>query len=1079
MLLPSNSSLELGQPTSIAISGEKDDKQVAAFILSIYSCVQCTSLFFNGSNFGQKSTLALALLLSKVKSSLSIPKDKEGTIQDSYGPSHDDPSDIQGDSKSSTDTDGMDHSSGLQPNISLHVSHLTDQDLDMSSLIFLPNLTNVSFRSSSLSDHSLALLLPIMLPRIKRLDLALTSITFKGIFSLAHHLTESGSDEASTEVGYDQTGHESWQEQRITSKITAPTPSLPDGGSILDIDSVATKSVVLEDLVLDFIDLSKCGGLLGVIMTSVPSLISVSLGNCSISDSTFKHIDFARCSVRNLSLWSNNLSDIAAKHLSVGLKHFIEQKYQGECLVHPLQELILADNRIGHIGFSEIMAILAECNPVLRKLPLDDAKLVAKEREKEQTKLRMSQISSLEANSSSTTIAPVSSTALSSQQLKTPSLSTRTMSWQISAKLRVHQTPASPMTPSLPHISSSLKDSKTSPLFTLCLASHKLLLRVLDLSDNPLGDIAFSKSQQYLSKILLKQRDSLALCRDIVYGSTVFSSVHKPHPRMRTGRLGEEGEKIRDSGFGAFRSKFQKPGDDFPGEQSEVSSTAHHDSLSSSLSPSQLFLLLPPPLFRLTLTNVGMGLGGVRSVATAIASSSSEHSPFDTKWNGTVGTGIAGGIALHPQYCSPLPPSSMATTGDFSASTAVSSMTATSQLTSQRLGQVFSSPGSPFHKTATGSVRNSSLDAQKRSRSLLSRYPQGPSPFSAQNPQDHGVKRASASSMASFGSRPPPRVGKRDDPATSPPLTSSAHVEMVSTVENDILPDTPVIDGPHRVFGSSVMASNLAEEDEISGDRENVSVCILAKQCDQTLSRICDEEDGDMFVQSSFQSMHPPSSTSLVMGSNNVKMNKQSVFHIPTPLMPFLFTQLDISDNCITDGGGVILCGSVRNCVTLKSLGLAHCGVGRASMNLLASVLRVRHNITELDVSGNGLGDEGVARLIASVRASRLESLCLNNNSLSNTSVTSLSESMKDHPSLRTLSLRSNSISYNGILVLSRCIPFCPQLKRLHLGGNPLDSPSFSLLTSSCEIIARENKEKGDPDKFICDVIECSCEIKL
>ncbi|XP_057678582.1 NACHT, LRR and PYD domains-containing protein 3-like isoform X3 [Corythoichthys intestinalis] len=166
---------------------------------------------------------------------------------------------------------------------------------------------------------------------------------------------------------------------------------------------------------------------------------------------------------------------------------------------------------------------------------------------------------------------------------------------------------------------------------------------------------------------------------------------------------------------------------------------------------------------------------------------------------------------------------------------------------------------------------------------------------------------------------------------------------------------------------------------------------------------------------------------------------------------PSNLRHLDLSFNNLLDEGVEILSKGLAspNCV-LESLYLRHCGLGKGSCHLLASVLSSPSNLKSLNLGGNNLSDKGVEILSKGLASPhcKLESLFLMECGLSKSSCHLLT-SVPSYPSNLSLNLSKNNLSDEGVEILSKGLssPNC-KLESLNLRDCHLDKGSCHLLAS-------------------------------
>ncbi|XP_029935057.1 NACHT, LRR and PYD domains-containing protein 12-like, partial [Myripristis murdjan] len=201
-------------------------------------------------------------------------------------------------------------------------------------------------------------------------------------------------------------------------------------------------------------------------------------------------------------------------------------------------------------------------------------------------------------------------------------------------------------------------------------------------------------------------------------------------------------------------------------------------------------------------------------------------------------------------------------------------------------------------------------------------------------------------------------------------------------------------------------------------------------------------------------------------------------------------TELDLSQNELQDSGVELLSALVEspNC-SLKTLRLRHCSLTKGSCASLASALKSKPHLTELDLSENQLQDSGVKLLSAGLESPncRLKTLRLRYCRLTESSCASLASALKSNPHLTELDLSVNQLLDSGVKLLSAGLesPNC-RLKTLRLTDCWVTDEGCASLASALksnphltELDLSVNQLKDSAVKLLSDLVESpNCRLK-
>ncbi|XP_072892968.1 NACHT, LRR and PYD domains-containing protein 3-like [Hemitrygon akajei] len=150
-------------------------------------------------------------------------------------------------------------------------------------------------------------------------------------------------------------------------------------------------------------------------------------------------------------------------------------------------------------------------------------------------------------------------------------------------------------------------------------------------------------------------------------------------------------------------------------------------------------------------------------------------------------------------------------------------------------------------------------------------------------------------------------------------------------------------------------------------------------------------------------------------------------------------TELDLSGNKLGDSGGKLVSAALRNpeC-KIQKLWLRDVGLTDSGVEDLVSTLSTIPSLTDLDLSGNKLGDSGVKLVSAALRdpERKIQKLWLRDVGLTDSGAEDLVSALSTNPSLTVLSLGWNSLTDRSVPALRRLILTLPRLEQIWLRGN-------------------------------------------
>ncbi|XP_059816053.1 NACHT, LRR and PYD domains-containing protein 3-like isoform X1 [Hypanus sabinus] len=145
-------------------------------------------------------------------------------------------------------------------------------------------------------------------------------------------------------------------------------------------------------------------------------------------------------------------------------------------------------------------------------------------------------------------------------------------------------------------------------------------------------------------------------------------------------------------------------------------------------------------------------------------------------------------------------------------------------------------------------------------------------------------------------------------------------------------------------------------------------------------------------------------------------------------------TELDLSGNKLGDSGVKLVSAALRNpeCKIQKLL-LEDVGLTDSGAEDLVSALSTKPSLTELYLSGNKLGDSGVKLVSAALRnpECKIQKLWLRDVGLTDSGAEDLVSALSTKPSLTWLDLRYNSLTDRSVPALRRLILTLPSLEQI------------------------------------------------
>ncbi len=134
-------------------------------------------------------------------------------------------------------------------------------------------------------------------------------------------------------------------------------------------------------------------------------------------------------------------------------------------------------------------------------------------------------------------------------------------------------------------------------------------------------------------------------------------------------------------------------------------------------------------------------------------------------------------------------------------------------------------------------------------------------------------------------------------------------------------------------------------------------------------------------------------------------------------------TELNLSGNNIGDHGATGLAGALKKNTSLRELNLFGNNIGDVGAAGLAGALDENSSLTWLDLSANKIGDDGTTALARALqKTTSLTVLVLSHNKIGDDGAYSLADALKKNTSLKWLNLSRNNIGDDGVTRVARAL---------------------------------------------------------
>ncbi|KAJ3335071.1 hypothetical protein HDU91_002377, partial [Kappamyces sp. JEL0680] len=171
--------------------------------------------------------------------------------------------------------------------------------------------------------------------------------------------------------------------------------------------------------------------------------------------------------------------------------------------------------------------------------------------------------------------------------------------------------------------------------------------------------------------------------------------------------------------------------------------------------------------------------------------------------------------------------------------------------------------------------------------------------------------------------------------------------------------------------------------------------------------------------------------------------------------------------NCISARVGQQLAQQLGGFANLKVLDLGYNALGDHVLHVLASVSEHCRFLSDLDISSNGITDQGALGILGFLqKAALLEYFDCSLNQFTAAGCNLIIEGATGHPSLAFLALRGSMINDSSCLPLARLVTHTSRLEQLILSGSKFQNPAiFNLFASAAT---------GSPSLLILGLAHCS-----
>ena len=164
-------------------------------------------------------------------------------------------------------------------------------------------------------------------------------------------------------------------------------------------------------------------------------------------------------------------------------------------------------------------------------------------------------------------------------------------------------------------------------------------------------------------------------------------------------------------------------------------------------------------------------------------------------------------------------------------------------------------------------------------------------------------------------------------------------------------------------------------------------------------------------------------------------------------------TNLDLSEDGISDGGATCIADAIKVNKTLTHLNLSHNGFSDGGAKCISEAIKVNKTLTILDLSKNGISDAGATCIAEAIKVNKtLTHLYLERNGISDAGATCIAEAIKVNKTLTNLYLSYNGISAAGATCIAEAIKVNKTLTILYLSENGISDAGATCIAEAIKV---------------------------